>query len=577
MNPKIIEARSLGTGKERSPLLIIGIDVGGTHTDAVLLKDRRLFKKVKIETRPDDLVSSLLEAADDLLAEEDGNEIERVTVSTTLATNAIVQKKTDRVAMAVSTGPGLGASQLPGFDNLYFLSGYINHRGMEVARLQPGELEEIRDDITRKGIRLAGVVGKFSSRNPLHEIQIADLLKEKVDHVSLGHRMSGNLNFPRRMATAYLNAAVWPLHRHFVHDVQQFIAERGIKAPVYILKADGGTFSLAASEFSPCQTILSGPAASVMGTLHVLAPDEDAVVLDIGSTTTDIALFARGVPLLEPLGVTLGGYRTLIRGLRTRSIGIGGDSAVTLSDNGLAIGPDRKGPAAAMGGPAPTPTDAMIVSGRLAIGRREGAVQALHSLAEPLGKTVTEVAEAIFNLTCNSIAQAVRDTIEEVNRRPVYTIHELLEGKTLSPRAIYVVGGPAGIMASPIAERLSFVPHVPGYAEVANAVGAALARTTAEVTLLADTERGILTFGEEGLTMTISSDFTREEAMALAREKLRERALDIGADPVGLAVEITEDQVFPMVRDFYTTGKNIRVKAQIKPGLLFYPELGVPI
>ena len=554
--------------------MILGIDVGGTHTDAVLLKGRRLHKKTKTRTQPGHLVSSFLDAADRLLAGEDLDAIERVTVSTTLSTNAITQNKLERVGMVVSPGPGLAPSCLPRFDNVYILSGYMNHRGIEAAPLDQAELKNIADDLRQKGIRRAGAVGKFSCRNPKHEMEILAAMESVTDHVSLGHRLSGQLNFPRRMATTYVNAAVWSLHARFVQDVEAFIRDRGIGAPVYILKADGGTFSLSRSRTFPAQTILSGPAASIMGTLNTFSAAEDAVVLDIGGTTTDIAVFADGVPLLEPLGVTLGSYRTLIRGLRTCSIGIGGDSVVTVSNRRLVIGPERKGPAAALGGAAATPTDAMIVSGRLDLGCREAAVAVLEPIAGTLKCSTGEAAERIFAQTCDTITTAVREVIAKVNNQPVYTIHELLEGKIVAPRLLYVVGGPAHVMAMPLGERLGCTVHVPDHAEVANAIGAALSRVTAEVTILADTEQGTLTIGEEGRQTPISSRFTREEAISVARNKLEEMAVDLGADRHNLALEITEDQVFPMVRDFTTTGKNIRIKAQIKPGLLFRLEGG---
>jgi N-methylhydantoinase A/oxoprolinase/acetone carboxylase beta subunit len=554
--------------------LIIGIDVGGTHTDAVLLKDNRLYKKVKIETREDRLVESLLGAADRLLEGEDISRIDRVTISTTLSTNAIVQNKLDRVGMVFSAGPGLPPSLLPQFADTYPISGYMNHRGIEAAPLKEGEIHDILTDFHRQGIRHAGVAGKFSCRNPQHEIRIGNFLQGETDHISLGHRMSGQLNFTRRLATTYLNAAVWSRYQQFVHEVQAFITHRGIKAPVYILKADGGTFEISHSIPFPGQTIMSGPAASVMGTMHAVAPGEDAVVLDIGGTTTDIAIFAEGVPLLEPLGVSLGGYKTLIRGLRTRSVGIGGDSTVRLDDGRIVIGPERIGPAAAFGGPGPTPTDAMVVLGLVQTGDREAAARSLQPLAEQMKCPLTEAAGAIFSETCDRIAALVKEVIEEINNHPVYTIHELLEGKIVTPKALYVVGGPAYVLAQPIGNRLGYAASVPEHADVANAIGAALSRTTAEITILADTEQGILTIGEEGLQMAISPRFTREEAIVMAREKLRGKALQLGADPDGLVMEITEDQVFPMVRDFYATGKNIRIKAQIKPGLMYHLESG---
>jgi N-methylhydantoinase A len=552
--------------------LIIGIDVGGTHTDAVLLQDNRLYKKVKIETREDHLVESLLGAADQLLAGEDLARIERVTVSTTLSTNAIVQQKIDRVGMIFSPGPGLPPSLLPQFTDAYPISGYMNHRGIEAAPLKEGELQDILTDFHRQGIRQAGVAGKFSCRNPQHEIRIGNFLQGETDHVSLGHRMSGQLNFPRRLATTYLNAAVWSRYGQFARAVEGFIQQKGIKAPVYVLKADGGTFEISHSLAFPAQTILSGPAASVMGTMDTVLPGEDAVVLDIGGTTTDIAVFAGGVPLLEPLGVTLGNYKTLIRGLRTRSVGIGGDSTVALDQGRIVIGPERKGPAAAFGGPGPTPTDAMVVLDLIGTGNREAAARALQPLAEQLKCPLPEAAGMIFAQTCDRIAASVTDVIEEINDHPVYTIHELLAGKIVAPKALYVVGGPAPILAQPIGDRLGYAASVPEHAEVANAIGAALSRTTAEITLLADTEQGILTVGEDGWQMAISQRFTRQEAITMAREKLREKALQLGADPDALVIEITEDQVFPMVRDFYATGKNIRIKAQIKPGLMYHLE-----
>jgi N-methylhydantoinase A/oxoprolinase/acetone carboxylase beta subunit len=352
------------------------------------------------------------------------------------------------------------------------------------------------------------------------------------------------------------------------------MAEKRITAPCYILKADGGTIELPQSVDTPAQTILSGPAASIMGTLPFVEPGQDAVILDIGGTTTDIAVLADGVPLLEPLGVTLGGYKTLIRGLRTRSIGIGGDSTVKIVQGRIVIGPERTGPAVAFGGPAPTPTDAMVASGRLPLGDRKASEQALQPLAEQMKRSLPETAEAIFSLTCDLIAQAVTEVMEDINSQPVYTIHELLEGKTVVPKALYAVGGPAEVMAAPLGKRLGWSSHVPGNAEVANAIGVALSRTTAEVALLADTERGILTFAEEGLQIPVSKRFSREEAIDLAREKLLEKARRLGASENDMDMEITEDLVFPMVRDFYATGKNIRIKVQIKPGLASYLKSG---
>ena len=205
--------------------------------------------------------------------------------------------------------------------------------------------------------------------------------------------MSGHLNFPRRISTTYLNEAVWAKYQQFVDQVLHFVKERGISVPIYILKADGGTFDIQHSRNCPVQTILSGPAASIMGILSTAGCEEDSIALDIGGTTTDIAVFADGVPLLEHFGVTIGGYKTLIRGLRTKSIPVGGDSRVKYEDGKLQIGPEREGPAAALDGPYPTPTDAMIVLGLSDFGDSGKAEAAIRCLADAMCTTVTVTAE----------------------------------------------------------------------------------------------------------------------------------------------------------------------------------------
>ena len=150
------------------------------------------------------------------------------------------------------------------------------------------------------------------------------MLQNDSRKISLGHTLSGQLNFPRRIATTYLNAAIHEIYQGFVRDVQEFIQKFGLNIPVYILKADGGTILIDQSLDCPVQTIHSGPAAGIMGVLATTRMKEDAVALDIGGTTTDISVFADGVPLLEPSGVEINGRKTLIRGLYTKSIGVGG-------------------------------------------------------------------------------------------------------------------------------------------------------------------------------------------------------------------------------------------------------------
>jgi hypothetical protein len=202
------------------------------------------------------------------------------------------------------------------------------------------------------------------------------------------------------------------------------------------------------------------------------------------------------------------------------------------------------------------------------IGDRTKAETAVAEIAGKLNLSVPEAARAIFEKTCQGVASAVTTMIEEINNKPVYTIHELLEGKKLAPKRLFIVGGPAAAVAPRLGEILGCEVVIPQDSEVANAFGAALARTTAEITLTAETERGTLTIAEEGLQMKIPNHFTRKDILMIGMEKLRERARKLGAREADIEVEIVEDQEFNMVRGFYTTGKNIRLKAQIKPGLI---------
>ncbi|MBW2559018.1 MAG: hydantoinase/oxoprolinase family protein [Deltaproteobacteria bacterium] len=549
--------------------MIIGIDVGGTHTDAVLLDRFKIKKTAKVITNQENLIKSLMEATEAIFDGEDPGELEKVVLSTTISTNAIVQGKTDRVGMILAAGPGLSPEMLRINEDTHFTSGYVNHRGIRVAGTNRGEVSGIEDTFKKEGINHVGIVGKFSTRNPGLETEIADIIDNSFRHISFGHRMSGNLNFPRRIATTYLNAAIWDTYNAFVKNVMEYVGRTNTTAPIYILKADGGTTGISQSAGYPGGSILSGPAASIMGILSLTNDSKDAVALDIGGTTTDIAIFAGGTPLLEPLGVTIEGHKTLIRGLLTKSIGIGGDSRVRYEDGRLVIGPERDGPAAAFGGPSPTPTDAMIALGLTDIGDRGKALKAVEEIAGVKNCSIEEMAKEMFDLVCRKITSAVNEMLLEINNKPVYTVHEIFEGKKIKPEVVYIVGGPARPMAPYIDKMLGFPSCIPEHAEVANAIGAALARTTTELTLLADTEKGEMTIAEEGIQVRIPDGFTREDAISVCEDKLRERALRMGAREDDLDIEVIEDQVFNMIRGMgYSTGKNIRIKAQVKPGLI---------
>ena len=549
--------------------MIIGLDVGGTHTDVVLIGHDGPVREVKVLTDTADLFKSVLSGLEKITEGIDTSEIKRAVLSTTLTTNAIVTEQTEPVGMIVLAGPGIDPMSFRTCPHYYCVSGSVDHRGREISAVVEEEVLRAAALMKLDGIKYVGVVGKFSTRNPSHEIRVERILTDYAfEKVFTGHRISGNLNFPRRIATTFLNASVYPLHSRFFHAVKKSLLEKGLNIPIHILKADGGTMNFDASIDFPGQTILSGPAASVMGSITSAHSDCDVIVLDIGGTTTDIAVLINKSPVLEPVGIRLGKYKTLIRSLKTFSLGVGGDSLVRIVDGEIVVGPMRKGPAMAYGGSHPTPTDALFVLEKIENGDAQAAYAGIKSLADVLGATVEHTAEKIFEKTCNIILLAAERLVLEINSQPVYTVHELLEGYTVRPTRMLVLGGPAPYFTEYLKKMTGYhVETVPRWG-VANAIGAGLARTTCEVTLFVDTEKGIVLAPEENYTKTIRAAYSYEDAEDTALELLRKKALKNGADAENLQTEIVESLSFNMVRGFRTTGKNFRIKTQVKPGLI---------
>jgi N-methylhydantoinase A/oxoprolinase/acetone carboxylase beta subunit len=549
--------------------MLIGLDVGGTHTDVVLIGPDGPFREVKVPTDTANLFKSVLTGLEKITEGIDTTAITRAVLSTTLTTNAMVTGQVEAVGMVVVGGPGIDPEAFRICPHYYSVAGAVDHRGREIESLDEGQILDVAARMKADGIRHVGVVAKFSTRNPSHEIRIEKILSDYgFEKIFQGHRISGNLNFPRRIATTFLNAAVYPIHKAFFYAVKQSLIEKGLQIPIHILKADGGTMSFSSSIDYPGQTILSGPAASVMGSISAAPEKGDVVVLDIGGTTTDIAVLINRSPVLEPLGITLGDYKTLIRSLRTHSMGVGGDSLVQVVDGTIIIGPQRKGPAMAYGGSFPTPTDALFVIENIEGGDAEAARSGIEGLARQLNIGVVQAAERIFEKTCAMIIEAAAALVQDINSKPVYTVHELLEGYTVAPSRVLVLGGPAEYFVRHL--RKIFGPDVETVPRwgVANAIGAGLARTTCEVNLFVDTEKGVVLAPEENYTKAIRGVFTLRDAEETAFELLRKKAVKNGSEAENLQTEIVESLSFNMVRGFRTTGKNIRIRAQVKPGLI---------
>jgi len=291
-------------------------------------------------------------------------------------------------------------------------------------------------------------------------------------------------------------------------------------------------------------------------------------MLDIGGTTSDIALFASGEPLLEREGIAIEGRPTLVRAIHVESIGIGGDSLIHLDNKTVQTGPQRLGPCMASGGPAPTLMDALNVLELAAFGDTQQSKKGIEALAERHQLSAPRLAQEAVDAAVNAIAVKIEALIQMVNAKPVYTIHEILEDREIRPSKLIVIGGPAAVFKTLLASRLGMEVIVPPLHGVANAIGAALTRTTSLLALTANTSRGQLSVPSLGIFRTVQRGFDLEDAIGEAKKLLKADLEQAGVDISAEEIQITQADTFNMVDGSYTSGKNIRVVAQVRPAVV---------
>jgi N-methylhydantoinase A/oxoprolinase/acetone carboxylase beta subunit len=545
--------------------MLLGLDVGGTHTDVVIIGKEGIITSSKVITKHHDLLSSINEAFENVFSDVDNKKIERINLSTTLSTNAIVENKIEDVGVFVCSGPGVNPENYRIGKHFYVIDGSIDHRGAEVLTVDEKHLEKSIGNCKKSGIRVFSVISKFSIRNPSSENFIKERIEDISDFTTLGHMLSGQLNFPRRIATAYYNSAVWRLYNEFVSAIMSTIEGYGIDARVSILKADGGTMPISISTLVPVESILSGPAASVMGIIALCRITEDSVILDIGGTTTDISIFASGAPLIED-GISLNSHLTLVRALKTKSIGIGGDSLIRVNGDAVTVGPDRMGPAMADGGKEPTLIDALNFRDIIDYNDKGASKRGISELSKKHGVESDTLAERSIEFAVKMIRREVAALIEEINEKPVYTVHEILEGKIIEPSKLYIMGGPARAFSGLLADEFGLDVVVPENYSIANAIGAALTSPTMEVELFADTEKRRLLIPNLNIDQKIDVSYTLDDAKDDARNYLTEFVTGLGMSRNDADCEITEAISFNMISGYGSSvGRNIRVKCQIKP------------
>jgi N-methylhydantoinase A/oxoprolinase/acetone carboxylase beta subunit len=476
----------------------IGIDVGGTNTDAVLMDERRVLAEVKTPTTPD-VTSGIVAALRTLIADSgvEAADVQGVMIGTTHFTNAVVEAK--RLMPTACIRLGLPATQaLPPMvdwpdrlrqalgDHHFLVHGGHEFDGREISPLDPDEVRRVAQEIRNRAIRSVAISSVFSPVNDDFEQRAAEIVTEELPDaaISLSHEI-GRIGLLERENATIMNACLRDLAVHIVEAFHTALAEFGIEAPVYLSQNDGTLMSVDFAERYPVATFASGPTNSMRGAAF-LSGILDCAVVDIGGTTSDVGVLHHGFPREASIAVEIGGVRTNFRMPDVFSFGLGGGSLVR--DNGeLTIGPDSVGyelteRALVFGGDELTTTD-IAVAARLA---EIGDPDRVASLDGGLVEGAVQLIEA-------SIAESVDRMKTSAGDIPVV-----------------VVGGGSILLG----ERLAGASEVvkPEHFAVANAIGAAIAQIGGEVDRVFSLE-----------------SMPREEALQQAKDEATEKAVAAGA------------------------------------------------
>jgi N-methylhydantoinase A/oxoprolinase/acetone carboxylase beta subunit len=586
-------------------MMLAGLDVGGTYTDAVLLDPKQGLRlaAVKAPTRPDSVLPGIIEALEKLFEGRgvDSGKVRRLTVSSTLGLNALLTGNTEPVGVLALPGPGIDPALFWGPDPLFrILPGAQDHRGRVTAEPEARAVNDALLSLKKLGARALAVVCKFSPKNPELEKRLAAEARKVFGPdipVVLGSECGGSLNFPRRLHTAWCNAALHATSREFVRALREAARNLGLSCPVQVLKADAGSFSADAAARDTASTMGSGPAAGLLGVLAMAewsgaastrgeSARTDKIMLDMGGTSTDIALLAAGQPLLSDKGLTVNGRPTLIRTLWTKSIALGGDSSLRLDGVRPRVGPDRSGPALALCpeerdaegrfSRPPTLTDALNTLGFTALGDAAISRAAFARLiaSDPAAARIADVdgrPETLAGLFLECALTRIREEtlalLEEVGSRPVYTIRELLVDKKPAPENVVFIGGPAQSLRAELEKTLGLPVFAPEESPFANALGAALARPTKAAELHADTLLGRMTIADFNVEKQVSHDYRLDDATRDMAEAFARSFAPATGEAAAPQVQTVFAESFAVLDPSGRRGRILRVRSQYAPGL----------
>ena len=321
----------------------LGIDTGGTFTDAVILDldDNSVVVKRKSRTTHEDLSIGLYRSVDAVFSSSDirPSDISLVGISTTLATNSILEGNGGDVGLILIGWNPMKPVNF-GEKKQVIIKGGCDSQGRARAPMSKEEVTNAIKEVS-EGVDAIAISGLFANMNPSQEKKVKELTIQMTGLPTVaGHELSAVLGIDMRAETAVLNARLIPVVSKFFDDVEKTFREKGIEAPIMVYKGDGSVMTLEQARMYPVETILSGPAASAMGG-KVLSDLENCVIVDIGGTSTDIAIMEESYPQIQFEGASVGKWRTRVKAVDMYTVALGGDSRVRIEDSFFKIGPER--------------------------------------------------------------------------------------------------------------------------------------------------------------------------------------------------------------------------------------------
>ncbi len=541
--------------------MILGIDIGGTYSDGVLIKDKQIVKQVKIKTKPDNLIESIEGIKKE--AELVEGQIKKLVVSTTLMTNFIVEKKYDHTGLLLIPGPGMTYN-----DQIFpfpyrVISGGVDFQGRLFADLNEKEVDLAIRELAAMGIKRISINAKFSPRNPYLEDKALAYAEKNFPNLSFekGSDLTGNLNFIRRAVSSGLKMASAQVYQDFLQALQEVFPQ---VEEIRILKSDGGSVPIEESSSYSVDTIFSGPAASAFGALALMRDIKSAVVIDIGGTTSDYSLILEGEPLFATKGVKIDNFYTIARGLSLYSTPLGGDSKILLFSDNFVFSRERGLPYME-GGSDLTISDCLLCLNEIEIGNKEMALAGLAKEAEKINLPPQELAEKILMQAGKIIIENLKSVIDYWEREPKYRVWQIENKMKIHPDLLFIIGGPAKGLQKYIEANSKIKVQTDNRAMTANALGAALAKDSFNSFVRINTSEEMVSTGwgyheEKKFKGRIHPDEASLYALSIGKKHLEEK--NISGE-----LAVFEHEIFSIVRHGYTDGQIHEIQIGLPPGI----------